>query len=219
MEAKSFRLRCALKFLSQLPNRHATDRSVGRADSIRPACSVSRGVRALVCFVFMVAILNAQHHHEMVTSGSIAALPGSIDGSKNPELIPDSTAYRIYFGALTVDSDQKRQMAMIEAAHLSAADSQAVLSAAGRFSSMHQLFVNEANAAASTATRTGMLLPVTQLLSERENLGLSVMAMLQASLSARGLTQFRAFVQSKKKNIVLFSEPSMSLTGEQGGTK
>ena len=56
-------------------------------------------------------------------------LAGGVDGSVNPELIPDSTAYRVFFRALTADADQQRQQAMLSRAKLAPPDLTAALAA------------------------------------------------------------------------------------------
>jgi hypothetical protein len=52
--------------------------------------------------------VHAHQHTLVVTSPGKAMLPGGIDGSKTPELIPDAVAYRVFFRALVDGEPQGR---------------------------------------------------------------------------------------------------------------
>lgn len=74
-------------------------------------------------------------------------LPGSIDGSATPQLIPDSTAYRVFFRAFTADADLARQQAMLSRAHLSPADFQSALGVGTYFQTLRAAYLQQVKAA------------------------------------------------------------------------
>ncbi len=81
------------------------------------------------------APLHAHQHTLVVTSPGKAMLPGGIDGSKTPELIPDAVAYRVFFRALTVNPKTDRLHAFLGPANLSDADFALVVSTGPEFES------------------------------------------------------------------------------------
>lgn len=108
--------------------------------------------------------LSAQHNHQLITTASgKKALPGAIDGKVTPQLIPDATAYRVFFRAFTADADPARQQAMLKRANLSAADFAAALNAGARFQALRAAYIQQtqisgANQSALLAQQTAIYL-------------------------------------------------------------
>ena|SRR5258706_1424981 len=128
----------------------------------------------------------------------------TIDGSTNPELIPDGTAYRLFL--LTVapvpdqsSSDEKRQRAHLRRIGLSERDNSAFLVIAGLFQARYADFIRRYNEAAEAAAAKGTAPEYETLLLERDSLVQDMRQRLQLALSPEGFQRLHAHVQQEKR--------------------
>jgi hypothetical protein len=154
-------------------------------------------VTALVLSVFALGAWaqNPVPHQHSVAPANL------IDGSKNPELVPDSTAYRLFLLNHSVPTNSSEEDRKIQSAHLAKAkldvnDWQPVLTVLASFRSQYDAWLSRYNAA---ATGQGASFDPTPFLQQREDLVQSTRDMLKRSLSAVGMLRLDAHVQTEKK--------------------
>ena len=130
-----------------------------------------------------------------------AAAANMVDGSKNPELIPDSTAYRLFLLNHSVRANSSEEDRKIQSAHLAKVgldvnDWQPVLTVLASFRSQYDAWLSRYNAA---ATAQGENFNPTSFLQQREDVVQSIRDMLKRSLSPVGMLRLDAHVQTEKK--------------------
>ncbi|MBB5061190.1 hypothetical protein HDF16_005926 [Granulicella aggregans] len=127
--------------------------------------------------------------------------PGVIDGSKTPELIPDSTAFRLVFLSLRVpqsptEGDLKKQEMHFKRIGLSDVDKAAARDVLSHFhTAYHQWqtkYIQTSNPIDMTAAR-----------SEREAIVEETTASFINQLSSDGATKLAKFVQSAKVRMIV----------------
>lgn len=136
--------------------------------------------------------------------------PGTIDGAKNPELIPDDVAYRLVLLAVAepenaTDAQKARFQAKIASAKLNEEDTEAFLRILGTF----QKQLGALNAQASQIlARNPIPLPGTpdyqtlvDLSKQREPLFVEAMSAVPARLSADGFTNLQTYIQNAKRGM------------------
>lgn len=142
--------------------------------------------------------------------------PGTIDGSKNPELIPDEVAYRVLMIAVAEPEDaaeeqKARARAKMHAAHLNDADLDLFLSTANRF-------VSQVDAIAARAENVRGTIAVihpdsieghqlSQLAREQDLTLINAIGGLRANLSIVGAEKLQAHVQNIKRKITIYPPP------------
>lgn len=138
---------------------------------------------------------------------------GTISGKDHPEMIPDNTAYRLYFlviGEMPNASDQRlaRQKAFVSKSGIQASDSEAVIEIADLFKARFTAMVNDYNAKVEAANENGTALPDGKaFLAQRDALVEQAMGLLKKSLSVAGMGRLDAHVQREKRH--------MTVTGSQ----
>ena len=151
------------------------------------------------------------HNHALTPlSSGKRALPGAIDGAVTPQLIPDSTAYRVYFRFFTADADQARQNAMLHMARFSAADQETVDEVGAYFQSLRTTYMQSVATAAAAARASGTPLDQTALATQEAAIGTQVKALLASKLSSAGMSGLDALVHAAKRNITIFPLPNMT---------
>jgi hypothetical protein len=135
------------------------------------------------------------------TSHQHAAANIIIDGATHPELIPDSTAYGMYFVSISVGpsptaSDQIRQQAQLHGIGLGEADVVTLARIVAEHRVKRDALIAQYNQAAQAATSD-----IGTLLQQLAGLVQSTRDMLKVSLSPQGMMQFDAFVQSEKRHM------------------
>jgi hypothetical protein len=146
--------------------------------------------------------------------------PGTIDGAKNPELIPDEVAYRMLFLAVAepedaTDEQKARARAKIAAAQLSEEDTQALLSLMADFHKETAAVLAE-NATIRARNpfpdRLSTDWPIVVELRKRmEANALNTMAALPARLSPEGVAKLQAHLAEVKRGIKRVPLPNMDL--------
>jgi len=146
--------------------------------------------------------------------------PGTIDGSKNPELIPDSTAYRLVFLALAEPQnptpEQKAQaQGKMAPIGFSSDDADAFLALLGEFDTT----MSSINAQlAQIAARSPILSPgstdaqtVLDLNNQTTQLFSDTIAALPARLSAHGVARLQTYVQQAKRGMKIIPDSSANM--------
>jgi hypothetical protein len=136
--------------------------------------------------------------------------PGTIDGSKNPELIPDTVAYRLVLLAIAepenaTDAQKARFRAKIAGARLSEDDIQMLLGILGTFQNQmdaltaqaNQILVRDPLPFAGTPDYQSL----TGLSKQRESIFNQAMSAVAARLSADGVARLQAYVESAKRGM------------------
>ena len=134
-----------------------------------------------------------------------------IDGAVHPELIPDSAAYRLYFLSISTslnanDAERNRQRARISLVGVNDDDAQALAVVMNDFRMRYEAFVAQYNQAAEAAATHNEAPDIGGLLRQLDELVRTTRSALKARLSAQGLTQFDAFVQSEKQHMKVPAE-------------
>jgi hypothetical protein len=163
----------------------------------------------LLLFIAVVVILpfgassaaRIPHSRTPHSPQSNASATNMIDGSQHPELIPDSTAYRLYLLTVSVPSnstegDRRVQSSHLAKAQLDANDLQSMTAVLAAFRSEHDAWLSKYNAEAAAQ---GATFDPTPFLQQQEDLVNSTRAALAKSLSANGMARLCQHVQGEKK--------------------
>ncbi len=130
--------------------------------------------------------------------------PGTIDGAKNPELIPDDVAYRLVFLAFAepenaTDEERARARGKINGVGLGEDDADALLLLLSQF---HTQMAGMDTQVAQIQVRSPILHPlstdaqkVLDLYKQRDQLFADTMAALPAKLSPEGVAQLQAYLE------------------------
>ncbi len=146
-------------------------------------------------------------------------LPGGIDGSVTPQLIPDTLAYRMFFEVMSeaanaTPHEMARQRANLAPAKLSSADLAQVFQILAGFR-VNLMAIQRAFAAAwNTAQQSHASFDGTSFSNQRDDLTQATLASLQAQLSGDGMARLKAYVQAEKKNMTVFPLPDMTGGGK-----
>jgi hypothetical protein len=143
--------------------------------------------------------------------------PGTVDGSKSPELIPDNVAYRLVFVSLAIPpnataAQQRRQGAFLARIGLNESDSLVLLTKLSSFYTRYADFRKHENDAADQARGTGVPIDGTWVrlsIQRRDALVQSVRDELRTVLSPNGMNLLDTFVQKEKRGMTIASVPSM----------
>jgi hypothetical protein len=136
--------------------------------------------------------------------------PGTIDGAKNPELIPDDVAYRAVLLGIAerenaTDQEKARFEAKIASAGLSADDKLALLVILAAF----QKQMDALNAQISEVLQrdpvplagTPDYQQLVDLTKDREPIFVEALSAIPARLGAEGAAKFQAYIQNQKRNM------------------
>lgn len=118
-----------------------------------------------------------------------------ISGAATPTLIPDVTAYRLYFVTLA-SMPPARQQAQLRQARLSPDDIDRVSAAIESFKTQWQAIRDSYN---QSVNERGGAVDVRKVLAQRDALVIQTRAALLSSLSVRGADMFDAHIQREKR--------------------
>lgn len=130
-----------------------------------------------------------------------------LDGSKHPELIPDSAAYRLYFVAWgqavnAGQSGKDRERGELARAGLLGADADAVMDTLALFKGQYAKIIADYNSGAEAAFDSGRLDEYREsFYARRDDLVAATRAALRAELSPTALASFDAHVQGEKRHM------------------
>lgn len=163
---------------------------------LRPKCARVVGLSSIYC---LVAIVSASLSPRL--EGQVSKI--TVDGSKNPELIPDEIAYQSLFLMVSADSNgsdisRKRAAAFLKALRLTAQDQAEVAGKASSFRQSHQTISGDPQPVGVAARFQRQVELVNIVRSD-----------LSGRLSTDGNAKLRDFVQQQKRHIKLFPIPDM----------
>jgi len=130
----------------------------------------------------------------------------TIDGALHPELIPDTTAYRLYLFAVSTPpnpaaTDRKRQHAHLIKSGIEDNDCQILVGILSDFRSRYDELVAQYNATATAALARGETTDIRTLLKAFDDLVQSTRDTINARLTPIGAAQLHSFIISEKKNM------------------
>ena len=143
------------------------------------------------------------HVHSTDAKGSVA---GMIDGAQHPELIPDSTAYRLLLITVSEEpnptpEEAERQLAFLRAAGLDSDDIEAAILVLATFRAQYADLITRYNEAVASANAAGIAPDLATFLQQRDSLVQFTRAALASALSNAGMDRFHAHVQREKSRM------------------
>ncbi|MDE3178093.1 MAG: hypothetical protein KGM47_00420 [Acidobacteriota bacterium] len=134
-----------------------------------------------------------------------------IDGAIHPELIPDSTAYRLFFLTIATPLDataaqQRRERAYLESAGLDGKDLQAAVSVLATFKAQYDKLIKQYDGSVTNANEAAATRAVGLFLLSQRAIVLDTLAQLKARLSPGGMARLEAHVQREKRNMKIAKE-------------
>jgi hypothetical protein len=144
---------------------------------------------------------SASHHHVKVVTSLI-------DGAQHPELIPDSTAYRLFLIMVSepqnaTAEESERQLAFLRAAGLEDADIQAAIPILAKFKVRYSDLMKRYNASVDRANAGGSAPGLANLLRSRDRLVQTARDQLAAVLSEEAISRFHAHIQKEKTGMTI----------------
>lgn len=138
-----------------------------------------------------------QHIHPDVTV---------VDGAKNPELIPDSTAYRLWLVTVSVppnatEKDRTFQQAHLKKLQLTDADNLELRSVLTEFKSQYLSLIGRYNESAKAALLHGGQADEKSFLQQRDDLVSSTRDAIAQRLTHEGAARIDTHVQGEKSHI------------------
>jgi hypothetical protein len=171
---------------------------------IRMHSGCSKKIKIVIAVILSCHLLSAQHVHVMSTSGTgPAGLPIIVDGSKNPEAVPDDLAYRHFFAAFAAhptptSQELARQNAQLGPLQLAAADRGAFVGILGSF----RVRLDQIEKAVAVA---GTPANLASLQAQKVALAASTLANLRQTLTPAGVSRIDQYVQTRvKRHIVIY---------------
>jgi hypothetical protein len=146
----------------------------------------------------------ATHVHHM-------SAPNILDGSTNPERIPDKAAHRLFYVVVGVapnaTSDEKmRQDAHLRKIGLGDDDRKAVASLLGDFKVQYEAFMNRWNETAQAALARNQRFNPTEFLKERDALVQSTRNALSSALTSGGFNLLLLHINAEKSKMRVDAE-------------
>ena len=144
-----------------------------------------------------------------------------IDGAKNSELIPDSTAYRLWLITVselpnTTTENRNRQQAHLTVLKLCELDNLQLVNLLADFKAQYLGLIEHYNESAKAALAHGGHPDLNLFLQQRDDLVQATRAVISLRLSPEGATQIDARVQEQKKLIQLHTQiHTMTVGGQQ----
>lgn len=132
--------------------------------------------------------------------------PDVIDGSKEPKLIPDVVAYRLWFVAVALppsatDAQQARQEAQLIAAGLKGQDIVQAANILATFKTSYDYLIGSYNDSVAEANKMGEAPDLQSFLGQRDALVETTRNALNGTLSAAGMQALEKYVQSQKADM------------------
>jgi hypothetical protein len=138
-----------------------------------------------------------QSHHVDVTV---------VDGAKNPELIPDSTAFRLWLVTVSPSSNSAEKDRAFQQAHfnqlqLLGADRLALMSVLTEFKTQYADLIARYNESAKAGLLNGTQVDTKAFLQQREELVSNTRIAIKNRLSSEAADRVEAHVQREKSRI------------------
>ncbi len=144
-----------------------------------------------------------------------------IDGAKNPELIPDSTALRLWLVTVSelpnaTAQDRDRQRAHLSMLQLSELDNLQLVTLLANFKGQYLSLIDRYNESAKAALAHGGQPDLNLFLQQRDDLVQTTRAAIALRLSPESASRIDARVQEHKKHIQLHTQVhTMTVGGGQ----
>jgi hypothetical protein len=156
---------------------------------------------------------NAKCQPAALQPPTLIAPLGTIDGSKSPELIPDDTAYRLFFVSVATPpnptADQlRRQRGKLGIVQLTEPDLQILISTLSQFYVQYADFRNRENAAADLTRAQGLPINVRASGARRDALVQQFLDELKSELTPAGVAALDAHVQREKTRMKMVPVPN-----------
>ena len=132
-----------------------------------------------------------------------------IDGAKNPELIPDSDAFRLWLLSVSELPNPSEQARVRQSSHLAkiqladASDLAQLVTVLTEFKSQYTTLVNRYNTSATAALARGEQPNQKLFLQQRDDLVLAARAAISSRLTATGSAQVNFHVKNEKSHMKL----------------
>lgn len=137
-----------------------------------------------------------------------------VDGASNPDLISDSTAYRVWLVAVSIAPDSTEKQRRFQEAHLrrvrltSSVDYIRLLVILGEFKSQYQTLVTAYNESAKNALLSGSHADLQAFLQRRDDLVSTTRAAIAQRLTPEGAALVDAHVRGEKRHIQIHTTGS-----------
>ena len=136
-----------------------------------------------------------------------------IDGSGNPELIPDATAYRLFFVVASTMPNPRaeeyaRQRAHVGKIHLREDDNQQLIPVLNSFRVQYADLIKRYNAIAEAAALKGNVPDNSWVLTQRDALVQNTREQLNRVLTQDGAARLQEHIQREKRGIKIFRPAS-----------
>jgi hypothetical protein len=138
-----------------------------------------------------------------------------IDGATNPELIPDSVAYRLYFSVVALAPNAPASQTQAQAAHLRGIglgdqDKTTLVTALATFATQHAALIKSYNDGVATAQTLG-LSPAANYAAftvQQDALVQATRSGLGLAITPEGLARLQAHIQSEKRRMQIQAAPA-----------
>jgi len=147
--------------------------------------------------------LPAQELQDKLEVPHVHNSPALIDGAKNPELIPDVTAYRLFFVAVShnptaVPEEKARHANLAKRVRLADADNEALASLMATFRAQYDELTRAYNEDVQAAVASGATPDVSIFFAKRDALVLAIVAKIKGTMTTEGATALHTFIQHEK---------------------
>jgi hypothetical protein len=176
----------------------------------------------LIAAVFLVVALGAlapvpsNRSQEPAPAHLHPAVPANqalmIDGAEHPELIPDSTAYRLFFNTVAEVPNPKQDCKARQLAYLGSAglkgdnDLQAAIETLAAFKAQYSDLIARYNQSAEESSAKGQSPDLATFLTQRNALVQTTRNGLETVLSADAMTRLHAHIQREKRKMKISKE-------------
>jgi len=156
---------------------------------------------------------NVYAQQAITTQTQIVVPPGTIDGAKTPDQIPDVVAYRLFFVSVAVPPSatadkQERQRTYLARIGLGDPDLAALIAKLTDFYAQYADFRKRENDAADQTRAKGMPVDVRASVVRRDALVQSIRNELKSALTPAGMELLDAHVQREKQGMKILTIPN-----------
>lgn len=156
-----------------------------------------------ICACGQAAVVRSEHPHSMVNDTNTTQ--GMIDGSLHPELIPDATAYRLFFVAASLEATSQNKLLWRKQLQqkLSIADSDlnSLIGALQVFRVRYDAYIRKYNDTTVLSSIVGQPPDYVALLKERDAVVQETRDKLTHALSSSGQVQLERLLQREKRHM------------------
>lgn len=175
-----------------------------RQISVRFLLAMAISAAAGLCVAAIVSGVFQTHVQVLAANRQSAVTPAIIDGSKHPELVPDSAAYRLYLLTIAkpldiTDAERARQRAMLRWSGIEDQDISSAVVVLADFKSQYGDLIKQYNITVAQADKTGEQPDLATFLSQRDALVQAVRERLKLDFTPTSMTRFDAHVNYEKR--------------------